>query len=176
MGQAALDPVRWCSAPGKVLRWLIVGSPRHRGFDHVTIAVTDLDEAKNFFALLGFEETAATVVSGDEMSAYMGIPDWKADHVTLTLIGVAIHQEVQLLRFHHPVLPENPDEANLARLGFNHVCFAVDDLDAALARLRAGGVRTRNAIMDFHDRRLLFLVGPGNVTIELAEWTASNDG
>jgi catechol 2,3-dioxygenase-like lactoylglutathione lyase family enzyme len=155
---------------------VIVGSARHRGFDHVTIAVTDLDEAKDFFALLGFEETATTVVSGDEMSAFMGIPNWKADHVTLTLSGVAIHQEVQLLRFHHPVLPENPNEANLARLGFNHVCFAVDDLDAALDRLRAGGVRTRNAIMEFHDRRLLFLVGPGNVTIELAEWTASNDG
>jgi catechol 2,3-dioxygenase-like lactoylglutathione lyase family enzyme len=154
---------------------MIVGSARHRGFDHVTIAVTNLDEAKDFFALLGFEETAATVVSGDEMSAYMGIPDWKADHVTLTLFGVATHQEIQLLRFHHPVLPENPDEANLARLGFNHVCFAVDDLDAALARLVAGGVCTRNTIMEFHDRRLVFLVGPGNVTIELAEWTVPED-
>jgi catechol 2,3-dioxygenase-like lactoylglutathione lyase family enzyme len=154
---------------------VVVGSARHRGFDHVTIAVSNLDEARNFFALLGFEETAATVVSGDEMSEFMGIPSWKADHVTLTLTGVATHQEVQLLRFHHPTLPENPDEANLARLGFNHVCFAVDDLDAALGRLRAGGVRTRNTIMEFHDRRLVFLVGPGNVTIELAEWTVSED-
>ena len=154
---------------------MIVGPARHRGFDHVTITVTNLDEAKNFFALLGFDETAATVVSGDEMSAFMGIPDWKADHVTLTLTGVATHQEVQLLRFHYPVLPENPDEANLARLGFNHVCFAVDDLDVALDRLMAGGVQTRNTIMEFHDRRLVFLVGPGNVTIELAEWTVSKD-
>lgn len=152
-----------------------MGPARHRGFDHVTITVTNLDEAKNFFALLGFDETAATVVSGDEMSAFMGIPDWKADHVTLTLTGVATHQEVQLLRFHYPVLPENPDEANLARLGFNHVCFAVDDLDVALDRLMAGGVQTRNTIMEFHDRRLVFLVGPGNVTIELAEWTVSKD-
>ncbi len=109
------------------------------------------------------------------MAEYMGIPDWEADHVTLTLTGVAVHQEVQLLRFHHPMLSDNPDEPNLARLGFNHVCFAVDDLDAALDRLVAGGVRVRNAIMEFHDRRLVFLVGPGNVTIELAEWTASKD-
>jgi catechol 2,3-dioxygenase-like lactoylglutathione lyase family enzyme len=146
---------------------------RHSGFDHVTIAVTDLDQAKSFFGLLGFEETASTVVSGDAMSEYMGIPDWEADHVTLTLTGAATHQEVQLLCFHHPLLPDNPDEPNLARLGFNHVCFAVDDLDAALDRLRAGGVRTRNAIMEFHDRRLVFLAGPGNVTIELAEWSTS---
>jgi catechol 2,3-dioxygenase-like lactoylglutathione lyase family enzyme len=150
-----------------------VGSTRHSGFDHVTIAVTDLAEATTFFGLLGFEETASTVVSGEAMSEYMGIPDWEADHVTLTLTGAATHQEVQLLWFHHPLLPANPDEPNLARLGFNHVCFAVDDLDAALDRLLAGGVRTRNAIMEFHDRRLVFLVGPGNVTIELAEWSTS---
>ncbi len=153
-----------------------MSSTRHQGFDHVTIAVTDLDGAKAFFALLGFEETASTVVSGPEMSSYMGIPGWEADHVTLTLTGVAIHQEVQLLRFHHPTLPANPDEANLARLGFNHVCFAVDDLDAALERLAAGGIRTRNSVMEFHDRRLVFLVGPGNVTVELAEWTSPEGG
>jgi catechol 2,3-dioxygenase-like lactoylglutathione lyase family enzyme len=143
----------------------------HRGFDHVTIAVADLEEAERFFGLLGFEQTAATVVSGDEMSRYMGIPGWEADHVTLRLTGAPTHQEVQLLRFHHPALTENPDEANLARLGFNHVCFAVDDLDATLARLTAHGVRARNDVMHFHDRRLVFLVGPGDVTIELSEWT-----
>jgi catechol 2,3-dioxygenase-like lactoylglutathione lyase family enzyme len=143
----------------------------HHGFDHVTIAVADLEEAERFFSLLGFEQTASTVVSGDEMSRYMGIPKWEADHVTLRLMGAATHQEVQLLRFRHPALTENPDEANLARLGFNHVCFAVDDLDATLARLTAHGVRARNDVMHFHDRRLVFLVGPGDVTIELSEWT-----
>jgi catechol 2,3-dioxygenase-like lactoylglutathione lyase family enzyme len=143
---------------------------RHNGFDHVTIAVADLDEAKRFFGLLGFEETMSTVVSGEEMSRYMGIPDWEADHVTLELKGAVTHQEVQLLRFHRPSLNDNPNERNLARMGFNHVCFSVDDLDSTLAVLEAGGVRTRNEVMDFHDRRLVFLVGPGDVTIELAEW------
>lgn len=150
-----------------------VSSAKHCGFDHVTIAVTDLGEAIEFFGMLGFEETKRTVVSGEEMSRYMGIPDWEADHVTLRLSGSPLHQEVQLLRFHHPALPTNPTESDLARLGFNHVCFAVDDLDATLARLRAGGVHTRNEVMAFHDRRLVFLVGPGDVTIELAEWDTS---
>ena len=103
--------LRSSSALGEVLGWEIVGSSQHRGFDHVTIAVTDLNGAKTFFALLGFEETAATVVSGEEMSAFMGIPGWIADHVTLTLRGVATHQEVQLLLsgFHHPQRPKNGD-------------------------------------------------------------------
>jgi catechol 2,3-dioxygenase-like lactoylglutathione lyase family enzyme len=147
--------------------------PRHSGFDHVTIAVTELDAAERFFGLLGFEVTQRTVVSGAEISGYMGIPDWEADHVTLVLVGAATHQEVQLLRFHRPPLPQRPDERNLARLGFNHVCFAVEDLEATLGRLRDGGVAVRSDVLEFHDRRLVFLVGPDDVTIELAEWTAS---
>lgn len=153
-----------------------MSSARHSGFDHVTIAVADLDEAARFFGMLGFEETQSTVVSGGEMSEYMGIPDWEADHVTLVLTGAPTHQEVQLLHFHHPDLPNNPAESNLARLGYNHICFAVDDLDATLARLEAGGVRTRSKVMTFHDRRLVLLSGPGDVTVELAEWSVVGDG
>ncbi len=63
----------------------------------------------------------------------------------------------------------------LARLEFNHICFATGDLDATLVRLRDGGVQVRNEVVDLHDRRSVFLVGPGGVTIELAEWVTSTD-
>ncbi len=143
------------------------------GFDHVTIAVTDLEEAKRFFALLGFTEDKEVVVSGPEMSAYMGIEGWEADHVTLVLGAAPVRQEVQLLRFHSPAIATDPGAGDLARTGFSHVCFRIDDLDATLARARAGGIRTRNEIMDFHDRRLVFVEGPAGVVIELAEWHRS---
>jgi catechol 2,3-dioxygenase-like lactoylglutathione lyase family enzyme len=144
----------------------------HSGFDHVTIVVSDLAEASRFFGLLGFVEKRSVVVSGDEMSRYMGIADWEADHVTLELTGVATHQEVQLLWFHHPVVEPDPKEVDLARPGFNHVCFAVDDLDSTLEKLRSAGVTVRNDVMNFHDRRLVFVLGPDDVTIELAEWSS----
>jgi catechol 2,3-dioxygenase-like lactoylglutathione lyase family enzyme len=143
---------------------------RHSGFDHVTIAVEDLDEAVAFFGLLGFEQTRAVVASGEEISRYMGIPDWEADHVTLELRSAVTHQEVQLLRFHRPEPRADPDEADLARLGFNHICFAVEDLDATMARLLDAGLHLRNDVLEFHDRRLVFVSGPGGLTIELAEW------
>ena len=75
---------------------------RTEGFDHMTIVVTDLQEARRFFGLLGFEETIAVVASGERMSDYMGIPGWESDHVTLVLKGVDVHQEIQLLFFHQP--------------------------------------------------------------------------
>ncbi len=78
--------------------------------------------------------------------------------------------EVQLLKFLHPNPLPDPAITNLARLGFNHVCFAVDDLEAEVARLKAKGVQFRNEVMNFHDRKLVFLAGPEGVTVELAEW------
>jgi catechol 2,3-dioxygenase-like lactoylglutathione lyase family enzyme len=147
-----------------------MGNARHSGFDHVTIAVEDLDGAVAFFAVLGFEQTHAVVVSGEEMSRYMGIPDWEADHVTLELRGAVTHQEVQLLRFHRPEPRSDPDAADLARIGFNHICFAVEDLDATVALLLDAGQQLRNDVLEFHDRRLVFVSGPAGVTIELAEW------
>ena len=88
----------------------------HRGFDHVTIAVSDLAAAVHFFGLLGFELTASTVVSGQAMSDFMGIADWQADHAPWPCEMRPRISEVQLLFFHQPVLGQDRDEANLARL------------------------------------------------------------
>ena len=51
-----------------------------------------------------------------------------------------------------------------------HICFAVDDIEAEVAKLRANGFKTRNEIMDFHSRKLVFIDGPEGITVELAEW------
>ena len=89
------------------------------GFDHVTLAVNDLDGAKRFFALLGFDEDKEVVVSGPEMSEYMGIEGWEADHVTLVLTGAPVRQEIQLLRFHSPPIRVDTASGDLARTGFS---------------------------------------------------------
>jgi catechol 2,3-dioxygenase-like lactoylglutathione lyase family enzyme len=154
---------------------MTMGTVRNEGFDHMTVVVADLDEARAFFGLLGFTERLAVVARGEEIARYMGIEDWEADHVTLVLEGAPVHQEVQLLRFHHPRAQPDEGARSLARLGFNHVCFRVGDLDAMLAHLAAHGVMPRNEVMDFHDRRLVFLDGPG-VVVELAEWVTTPAG
>jgi len=142
-----------------------------KGFDHVTIVVRDLDKAKAFFALLGFKETKVAIATGKVMEDYMGVAGIEADHVTLALENVTPHTEVQLLHYRKPAPLPDPDIDHLNKLGFNHVCFAVDNLDAEIARLTAAGVELRNHVMDFHDRKLVFLRGPEDVTVELAEWT-----
>lgn len=73
-----------------------------RHFDHVTIAVRDLDRARRFFGLLGFKEATSVVVAGEPFASYMGVPEIEADHVTLVLENVSPRTEIQLLRYRHP--------------------------------------------------------------------------
>lgn len=139
-----------------------------RKFDHVTIVVSDLAAARRFFTLLGFAEKTAVVISGKEMEDYMDVRGIEADHVTLAIENP--HTEVQLLHYRHPPAIADPNTSKLNKLGFNHICFSVDDLESEIARLTAAGVRLRNRMMDFHQRKLVFLEGPEGITVELAEW------
>jgi catechol 2,3-dioxygenase-like lactoylglutathione lyase family enzyme len=139
-------------------------------FDHLTIVVEDLADAKRFFGLLGFREAISVVISGPTMAAYMGVADIVADHVTLVAEGVTPRTEVQLLHYRQPAAVEDPHIHDLHKVGLNHVCFAVDDIDAVVATMRDNGYRTRNEIMEFHSRKLVFLVGPSGATVELSQW------
>ena len=139
-------------------------------FDHVTIVVSDVGSASAFFALLGFVEQRSVVISGAQFSRYMGIPDIEAEHVTLALAGARPRVEVQLLRYRHPDPIRDRDISRLNKLGFNHVCFKVEDIEAEVHRLSASGVQLRSQVMVFHDRKLVFLSGPEGVTVELAQW------
>ena len=137
-------------------------------FDHVTLVVRDLGAARKFFGLLGFQETTAVVISGKVMDDYMGVSGLEADHVTLAIENP--HTEVQLLHYRHPAMIDDRDIRHLNKIGFNHICFGVDDLEAEITRLTAAGVKLRNKMLDFHSRKLVFLEGPEGVTVELAEW------
>ena len=141
-----------------------------RHFDHLTIVVRDLPRAKDFFAVLGFKEAMSVVIAGEPFASYMGVPDIKADHVTLVLENVSPRTEIQLLRYRHPDPLSDAHIRDLHKIGMNHICFAVDNVEAEVAKLRTHGFKTRNEIMDFHSRKLVFIDGPEGVTVELAEW------
>jgi catechol 2,3-dioxygenase-like lactoylglutathione lyase family enzyme len=141
-----------------------------KNFDHLTIVVRDVDRAKTFFGLLGFEEAVSVVISGEMFARYMDVPGIEAEHVTLVLREATPRTEIQLLHYLHPEPVPDPNVRDLHKLGMNHICFAVDDIEGEVAKLRGGGFNTRNEIMDFHARKLVFIEGPEGVTVELSQW------
>ncbi len=141
-----------------------------RHFDHATIVVRDVALAIKFFALLGFKLDKSVVIAGETFARYMGVAGIEAEHVTLVLKNATPRTEIQLLHYRQPAPIDDPHIRDLQKLGFNHICFAVDDLDAEVAKMKANGFETRNDVMDFHSRKLIFLSGPEGVTVELSQW------
>jgi catechol 2,3-dioxygenase-like lactoylglutathione lyase family enzyme len=141
-----------------------------RNPDHVTIAVADAPTAIEFFELLGFRRQHVATIDGGDPARYMGMPDMKAQHITLVLEGCDPPFEIQLLQF-DPTPGEDAGEhpTNLRRRGYNHLAFRVDDIAEATEHLTAHGVTMLSEEMDYISRRLRFFEGPEGITLELVE-------
>lgn len=137
-------------------------------FDHLTIAVRDLESARRFFGLLGFKEAVSVVITGEPFASYMGLPEIEADHVTLVLENATPRTEIQLLHYRHPQSIPDPHIRDLHKIGLNHVCFATDDLDA---ELRKRTDSTRAAISWISTRASLSFS-----TAPRAWWSSSRSG
>jgi catechol 2,3-dioxygenase-like lactoylglutathione lyase family enzyme len=142
-----------------------------RNPDHVTVAVADATAAIAFFELLGFRKGHVATIDGGEPAAYMGMPDMRAQHITLGLEGSDPHFEIQLLEF-APTPGEDPGEhpTNRRRRGYNHLAFRVDDIAAVSDHLVANGVTMLSEEMDYISRKLRFFEGPEGITLELVQW------
>ena len=148
-----------------------------RNPDHVTVAVADPERATKFFELLGFKKGHVAMIDGDAPAKYMGMPDMKAEHITLVLEGCTPRFEIQLLAF-DPAPGADPGEhpTNLRRRGYNHLALRVDDIAAAAAHLEASGVTMLSDELDYISRRLRLFEGPEGITLELVEWVDPSTG
>jgi hypothetical protein len=60
-------------------------------------------------------------------------------------------------------------------VGCDRIQPRVPNVDTVLDALAEAGVKPRNQRMVCQDRKLLFLNGPSNVVVELAEWPSPVD-
>ena len=105
--------------------------------DHVGIVVDDLAAATAFFVELGLELQGEGPVEGGWVDRVVGLEGVRAEIAMLeTPDG---HGRIELAKFHAPSGPGGDRHAPANAPGIRHVTFAVDDIDAAVAGLRAHG-------------------------------------
>jgi catechol 2,3-dioxygenase-like lactoylglutathione lyase family enzyme len=136
--------------------------------DHVGIVVDDLADAVAFFAQLGLELQGEAPVEGDWVDRIVGLEGVRAQIAMLqTPDG---HGRLELTKFHSPSTDGGYQHAPANASGIRHVAFAVEDIDAVLARLRARGAELVGELGRYQDSyRLCYVRGPEGIIIELAE-------
>ncbi len=80
------------------------------------------------------------------------------------------HGRLELVKFHSPSVRGGDGHAPANILGIRHVAFAVDDIDAAVATVRARGGELVGEVENYEDiYRLCYVRGPEGIIVELAE-------
>jgi catechol 2,3-dioxygenase-like lactoylglutathione lyase family enzyme len=136
--------------------------------DHVGIVVDDLAAATEFFVQLGLELQGEGSVEGRVVDRIVGLEGVRSDLVFLqTPDG---HGRVELVKFHAPSHQGDNRHAPANAPGIRHLSFAVEDIDAVVAGLRARGTELVGELERYGDSyRLCYVRGPEGIIIELAE-------
>jgi catechol 2,3-dioxygenase-like lactoylglutathione lyase family enzyme len=81
------------------------------------------------------------------------------------------HGRIELDKFHTPAaISGEPRSAPVNTIGIRRIMFAVDDLEAVLARLQAHGVELIGEVVRYEDAyRLAYVRGPDGIIVALAE-------
>ena len=140
-----------------------------KSMDHVSVVVDDLAAAIAFFTALGMALEGKAPVEGPWVDRLCGLDGVQVDIAMMrTPDG---HGRVELTTFRRPApVAAEPAIAPPNTLGLRQIMFAVEDLDATVARLRAHGAERVGEAVQYEDQyRLCYLRGPAGIIVALAE-------
>jgi catechol 2,3-dioxygenase-like lactoylglutathione lyase family enzyme len=135
--------------------------------DHVGVVVDDLEAATEFFVGLGLEVVGEGSVEGRWVDRIVGLDGTQVDYAMVqTPDG---HGRLELIRFQSP--PAQGDRGAPANTrGIRHVAFVVEDIDAAVAGVRARGSDLVGEVVQYENSyRLCYVSGPEGIIVELAQ-------
>lgn len=136
--------------------------------EHIGIVVDDIEAATAFFVALGLELEGEASVEGGSVDRVNGLEGVRADIAMLrTPDGNGC---VELAKYRSPSFEGGAGPAPANAPGIRHILFAVDDIEASLAALRAHGGELVGELVDYENiYRLCYVRGPAGIIVELAE-------
>lgn len=136
--------------------------------DNVLIVVDDLEAVKAFFLELGLKLEGEQTVEGPLVGSLIGLKDVRA---TLAMLRPPDgHGGIELDKFHTPnAIRFGPVDAPVNALGLRRVMFAVDDVNAVVARMRAHGAEIIGEMQHEDKYRLAYIRGPEGIIVGLAK-------
>jgi catechol 2,3-dioxygenase-like lactoylglutathione lyase family enzyme len=139
----------------------------HR-IDHVGIVVKDLPAAVAFFLAIGLEIQGEAEMEGELLDRIVALNDVKTELVMMQAPdGQAT---LELVKFNIPSDEKDIQQPFANTLGIRHICFAVEDIEAIVAKLKKKGTEIFSEIQNYENMyKLCYIRGPEGIILELAE-------
>lgn len=135
--------------------------------DNVLIVVDDLEAVKSFFTELGLALEGQRTVEGPSVGSLIGLRDVRA---TIAMMRTPDGQGIELDKFHTPdAVRFGPVDTPVNALGLRRIMFAVDGIDALVARMQAHGAELIGRMQYEDSYRLAYIRGPEGIIVGLAE-------
>jgi catechol 2,3-dioxygenase-like lactoylglutathione lyase family enzyme len=136
--------------------------------EHVGIVVDDLAAATEFFVELGLELQGEGSVEGRWVDRVVGLDGVRVEYAMVQAPDG--NGRLELVKFHSPSTQGGNRDAPANTPGIRHIAFAVEDIDAVVAGLRARGAELVGELERYEDSyRLCYVRGPEGIIVELAE-------
>jgi catechol 2,3-dioxygenase-like lactoylglutathione lyase family enzyme len=139
----------------------------HR-IDHVGVIVNDITAAKEFFIELGLKVLGEAEVKGEWVERIIGLNDVSE---TVVMLGMPDGQAtLELVKFHSPAAEKSFQQPFANTVGSQHIAFAVEDIEAIVAKLKKKGAELFGEIHNYENTyKLCYVRGPEGIILELAE-------
>jgi catechol 2,3-dioxygenase-like lactoylglutathione lyase family enzyme len=107
-------------------------------------------------------------LEGEWVERIIGLHDVKDEVVMLrTPDGGA---NLELVKFYKPLDEKGMQRPLANTLGIRHICFAVEDIEAVVAKLKKKGAELFSEIQNYENAyKLCYVRGPEGIILELAE-------
>jgi catechol 2,3-dioxygenase-like lactoylglutathione lyase family enzyme len=139
-----------------------------QALENVGIVVEDLAVVEAFFLELGLEQVGETEVEGEWVDRVVGL---EAVRCQISMLQTPDGRgRLELMRFHSPAAREGDESAPPNTLGIRRIAFSVDDVEAAVAKVRGRGLELLGEVVRYEDAyRLCYVRGPEGIIVMLAE-------
>ncbi len=151
--------------------------------DHVNFVVADLERMTAFYRdALGLVVTKQVTISGDWIARVVGLEEDAGVEADVVYLDLPDGPRIELIRYHRPA---GASPALLGRpntMGLRHLAFKVDDIDAAVAKMKSRGVAFFSDVQTVPStqvsyaggvrKRLVYFHDPEGNLLELCEYRA----
>ena len=135
---------------------------------NVGIVVESLDDAINFFSVLGLKLEGRTMVEGAWAGQVTGLVNQSVE--IAMMVTPDGHSRLELSRFLIPRTIADHRSAPVNSLGYLRIMFAVKEIDVVVSKLMELGAELVGKIVQYENRyRLCYIRGVEGLLIGLAE-------
>ena len=138
------------------------------GINHVNVVVNELEKSEAFFGIFGYKKEKEGLLQGEWISNALGLENISAKYIALGLPNNSA--KIELIQFFTPESYINKYNSSANCVGYRHIALQTSNIKEEIKKLNSLGIQFTHAQYKEDNKEMLYLIGPDNIIIEIAQY------